>query len=189
MSTSHDSSLGDVFTTENHKLSSNLPASKIPAVTTKHSAVLSDSLPSLSKPTVTTVDPPATTSTVPRIGSKQTATTGTKSSSKIAADILKSDILHSPINQTTLKCATSTNTVTGIVPVTNKSYSGTSYTGGWKNLSISKPEAAHNRTSTKPTSSANEISTSTSRPSITPYRRSLSFDSKYIFVTTIVLVI
>ena len=185
MSTSHNSSLDDVFTTVNYRLSSDPPTTKVPTVTTKHSAVTSDSLPSLSKPIVTTVnppaitDPPTTASTVPRIGGKQSATTGTKSSSKSAAGNLKSDILRSPINQTT-KCVTSTNTITGIVPVTTSR--PTLYTDNWRCPSVSKPEAAYNNTTTKPTSLVNEISTSTSRPSITSHSRSPSFDSKYIYL-------
>ena len=179
MSTSHVSSLGDVFTTENHKLSSNPPPSKVPSGTTTLSTVIPDSLPSLSEPTMTTVDAPATATNVPRIGGKQPATTGTtnisdaKLSGRIANDNLKSDILQDPINRKTFKCVTST---TGIVPVTGKSYSGTNSLKYHLPSPMSRSETAHNSTSTKSTLSiGSSLPTSSSRPA---YRRSSSFHSK-----------
>ena len=188
-SDSHISYIGDA---ENHMLST---ASKISPFGIEHSsisAVTSDSLPALSKPTMTTVDSPATVTSMPRIVGKQAATNGanisdTKLSGSIAADNLKSDILQAPINRKAFKCVTgtttttTTTTITGIVPVTSKSYSGTSHTNSWKyplTSSMSRSETARNSTSTKSTSSVeNSLPASSSRPS---HRRSSSFHSKHI---------
>ena len=191
----HTTSLSDVFTTENHKFSSNSPATKtlsITAACSSVSTVISDSLPSLSKPIMTKVDVSAT---VPRIGGKQavlmntgTNISDTKTSGSIATDNLKSDIFQTPIIRTPIKCVAITNTTTAIVPVTL-------HTDVWKNPSISamsRSETAHNSTSTKSTSALSfesALPTSSNRPSTKSHRRSSSLHSKYLatFVITLML--